>query len=201
LATKSPKQRGIDQKFVHLVSSTIRLKALVVLVERTASPKQISVELREPLATVSHHVRELLNMGLIELVGEEPRRGAVEHYYRAIIRPIFSSEEWDQLSPSERQQVSMWVLGLSLVDAATSLDEGLFDARTDRHLSRVPLYVDEEGWRELVEIQSKALEASLDVQAASAERAANGESEGEGVHVSASMMCFEMPVPPNRRSS
>lgn len=198
MAAESSRQKGIDKKFVHLVSSRTRIEVLVVLVERTASPKEISRELRQPIGKVSHHVRELLKMELIELVDEKQRRGAVEHYYRGLVRPIFSSEEWDELNPVERQQISMWVFGLVLSDAAASLNTGLFDARTDRHLSRIPLLVDEAGWREIVEIQANALEALFEVQAASAARFANKENDGEQTHALASMMCFEIPIPKRR---
>lgn len=193
MTTKTKSDKGIDQQLVHLVSHPVRVKALVVLVERTASPKEISIELREKLSTVSHHIRELLKMDLIELVKEERRRGAVEHYYRAVMRPIWSDEEWSELSLEERQRFSAWTMQLILADAAEALDAGTFNARGDTHTSRTPLYVDEQGWRELGQIQNEALEAILQVQAASAERMVN--ENGEGIRASASMLCIEMPDP------
>ena len=47
------------------------------------SPKQLADSLREPLGNVSYHMRELADAGLLEFVRTEPRRGAVEHFYRA----------------------------------------------------------------------------------------------------------------------
>ena len=142
-------------------------------------------------------MRELEEVGLIELVDEKKRRGAVEHFYRAIARPLLSAEEWEQLSLDDRQGFSAWIIQLLLVDASQALAAGTFDARGDRHLSRTPLLVDEEGWRELVEIQANALRAMLEVQAASAagSNAADGE---EGIPTVAAMTLFEMP--PKRRS-
>lgn len=46
------------------------------------SPNDLSKKLGEPLTNVSYHVRMLLDKGLILLVETEPRRGALEHYYR-----------------------------------------------------------------------------------------------------------------------
>jgi DNA-binding transcriptional ArsR family regulator len=46
------------------------------------SPNEMSKALGEPLTNVSYHVRMLLDRGLVELVETEPRRGALEHYYR-----------------------------------------------------------------------------------------------------------------------
>jgi DNA-binding transcriptional ArsR family regulator len=193
VAAKTKQNKGVDDQLVHLVSHPVRVKALVVLVERTASPKEIAFELREKLSTVSHHIRELLKMELIELVKEERRRGAVEHFYRAVMRPIWSDEEWGELSLEERQRFSAWTMQLILTDAAEALSAGTFNARGDTHTSRTPLYVDEQGWKELGEIQNEALDAILQVQAASAERMVNGSEDG--IHASASMLCIEMPTP------
>lgn len=192
---------GIDQKFVHVMSHPVRVRALVMLIERTASPKEIAAEVDQHVAMVSHHIRELLKMGLIELVDEKQRRGAVEHFYRAVICPVLTDEESAKVSAGERQQISILILRLIFGDAAGALDAGTFDVRSDRHISRVPLSVDEDGWRELVKIQNDALDASLKVQAASAERLANSDGEKEMVHVSASMICVETPTPPDGHSS
>jgi DNA-binding transcriptional ArsR family regulator len=49
---------------------------------RVMSPNELSKELGEALGNVSHHVKSLFELGLLEAAGTEPRRGAVEHYYR-----------------------------------------------------------------------------------------------------------------------
>jgi predicted ArsR family transcriptional regulator len=51
---------------------------------RTLSPKDLSHELRAPLSTVNYHVTELRRSGLVEIVGEEQVRGAIEHFYRSV---------------------------------------------------------------------------------------------------------------------
>ena len=58
------------------------LEALSIDGGRTLSPKELSLELREPLATVNYHVGRLAACGLLELVGQRPVRGATEHFYR-----------------------------------------------------------------------------------------------------------------------
>jgi DNA-binding transcriptional ArsR family regulator len=63
------------------LSHPLRLKILTRASERV-SPKQLADELREPIGNVSYHVRTLAEAGLLELVATEPRRGAVEHFYR-----------------------------------------------------------------------------------------------------------------------
>jgi predicted ArsR family transcriptional regulator len=51
---------------------------------RTLSPKELSQELQAPLSTVNYHVTELRKDGLIEIVGEQQVRGAIEHFYRTV---------------------------------------------------------------------------------------------------------------------
>lgn len=56
------------------------------LKRREASPREIAVATGEPLGNVSYHVRVLHDSGVLELVRTEPRRGAVEHFYRLVKR-------------------------------------------------------------------------------------------------------------------
>jgi predicted ArsR family transcriptional regulator len=51
---------------------------------RTLSPKDLSHELQAPLSTVNYHMTELRRSGLVEIVGEEQVRGAIEHFYRSV---------------------------------------------------------------------------------------------------------------------
>ena len=59
---------------------------------------------------MSYHVRALLELGTIELVDTAQRRGAIEHYYRAIVRPFFSDRDWKRLPRSGRQAISDSIL-------------------------------------------------------------------------------------------
>lgn len=47
------------------------------------SPSEIAAFLELPLGRISYHIRKLVDHGLLVLVRVEPRRGALEHYYRA----------------------------------------------------------------------------------------------------------------------
>jgi DNA-binding transcriptional ArsR family regulator len=197
VTSKSRQRRAAEGTLVQAVSHPLRVQALSILIERAASPKEIAAELGMPVGNVSYHVAELEEIELIELVEEKQRRGAVEHFYRAVRRPLVSDRDWEKLSLKKREKLSALVIQLILADAIQAVEEGTIDARCDRHLTRVPLTVDEAGWGELVEIQKEALRAILAVQSASAQRLAAAGSAGEGIPASASMLCFEMP--PNRR--
>lgn len=192
-AADTRQEQKLNELLGRLISSEITVKVLVVLVERAASPKEIASRLGLKVPTVSHHVRKLLRMELIELVEEREVRGAIQHVYRAVVRPIVSTEEWEKLSVAQRQRVSLWIVQMILLDAAKSFDAGTFDSHSNRHLSRTPLVVDEQGLDEVAEIQNKALDDIIQVEAASAERMVH--SDETGVNLISAMMCFELPEP------
>jgi DNA-binding transcriptional ArsR family regulator len=79
---KLPPEHVIAQALAH----PLRARALAILVERTASPKELARELSVPLTHISYHVRTLAELGVIRLERTTPRRGAVEHHYRATVR-------------------------------------------------------------------------------------------------------------------
>jgi DNA-binding transcriptional ArsR family regulator len=161
----------IDQRIVKALGHPLRVQILAILDERVASPNEISKETGESLGTVSYHVRLLAKLDCLELVETVPRRGALEHYYRATVRPWFEKEDWQNLPASLRGGVSSEVLSLIVKDAASSIESGAFESREDIHLSRTPLLLDEEAWEELAARLDELLERALELKAESAGRA------------------------------
>ena len=80
--------RGVNQDLVKSLAHELRAEILAILNERMASPNELAKELDEGLSQVSYHVKVLKDYGVIRLVKTEPRRGAVEHYYRATSRAL-----------------------------------------------------------------------------------------------------------------
>ena len=59
-----------------------RLRLLRALLDEPASPVRLAKQLDDiPLGSVSYHVRQLAEAGLVELTETVPRRGAIEHIY------------------------------------------------------------------------------------------------------------------------
>jgi DNA-binding transcriptional ArsR family regulator len=189
----SVKQAGtLNSTLGAIVAHPLRTRCLTVLSDRTASPNELAQELGEDVGNVSYHVKQLLKMEAIELVRERPVRGAIEHFYRAIRRPVLSYEENLNLSVEERMRFSRLVLQFSVADAATAIDSGSLGQRADHHLTRLPVQVDEEGWRELSDLHAEMLQRAMDVEAASAERM-SGDPESAGIPARVISMFFEMP--------
>ena len=89
---------SMETTLAAIVAHPTRARAFSILAERTASPVEIAQEIGKDVGHVGYHVRKLQQLNLIELVDERPVRGAVEHFYRAIARPIFDEEEFAALS-------------------------------------------------------------------------------------------------------
>lgn len=167
----------IDQRLVKALGHPIRVQILVILNDRVASPNEMAKELEQSLGTVSYHVRLLAQLKCVELVETVPRRGAVEHYYRAIIRPWFEKEDWKNLPQSLRGGVSSEVLSLIVKDAGASIETGAFDSREDIHLSRAPLMLDQEAWDELAGRLDELLDRALELNAEAAGRAVHADDD------------------------
>lgn len=69
-------------RVMHALSKELRLEAFIILCDRVASPKEIADDLGAGLSNVSYHVNVLRSSGMIVLDHTEPRRGAVEHFYK-----------------------------------------------------------------------------------------------------------------------
>jgi DNA-binding transcriptional ArsR family regulator len=174
---------AVDSRLAKALAHPLRVQLLAALNEGVASPNELAKKLDEPLTNVSYHVRMLHDLGCIELVETEPRRGALEHYYRAIVRPFFADRDWKRLPKNARGSISDAVLQLVWDDAAAAIKGGLFDEREDRHLSRSVLCVDDKGWEELNELLVETLDSAMQIQADSASRASKGGGETFAVNV------------------
>jgi DNA-binding transcriptional ArsR family regulator len=180
-----------------IVAHPTRARAFTILTERTASPVEIAQEIGKDVGHVGYHVRKLQQLNVIELVDERPVRGAVEHFYRAIERPVVREEAFAEQSLEDREVFTRHILQYHVADVARAMDEHTFDARPNRALIRVPMTVDEDGFRELADLHVEMYERTLDIQARSDERRTG--SEDSGIPIVSTTMFFETPEPRRRR--
>jgi Bacterial regulatory protein, arsR family. len=181
----------IDQRVAKALSNPLRVRILAVLNERVASPAQLAEEFGEGLSQLSYHVKVLKEFECIELVRTRPRRGAVEHFYRATARAHLGNPEWRQVPESVRGGVSAVVLQTFMDKAVEALEAGTLDARDDSYLTWTPLVVDEAGWEEIASLMAEALERVFVIQERSARRLA--EAPEEGVSTTVALASFESP--------
>ncbi|MGA8747093.1 MAG: winged helix-turn-helix domain-containing protein [Solirubrobacterales bacterium] len=182
----------IDQRLVKALGHPIRADVLSILNERVASPSELAKALGEGLSQVSYHVNVLIECDCLELVKTEPRRGAIEHYYRATSRAFLNAEEFALLPESIRPGMSATLLRAVIDDAASALSTHALDSREDRHLSWTPMIIDETGWNDLTAMLSESLDRTLEIQAESAERLTEAKGE-DGFSVSVTLLGFPTP--------
>jgi len=130
---------------VKALAHPLRVRILGVLEARIASPRELAEELGAPLGNVSYHVRQLAAVGLVKLVKETPRRGAVEHYYKLEARPSLTDEAWSGTPPVVKEALVAAVLGQISQQVNEGAKQGGFD-RADANASRLPLLLDEKGF-------------------------------------------------------
>jgi DNA-binding transcriptional ArsR family regulator len=161
-------QRGaVDAAMAKVLSHPLRQDILSMLNDQVASPRGISEVLGEPLANVAYHVRTLLKGKLIELVRTEQRRGAVEHYYRALQRPVFSDSDLANMPITVRRAAFDRAIRRSLEDIHRAGEAGGFDHH-ETHVSRTTLALDEDGWSKVSALLVETYERVLEIQAESA---------------------------------
>jgi DNA-binding transcriptional ArsR family regulator len=179
--------RAVEQRLTHAVNHPVRLDALVILSERSASPNEIAGELDVPLGTVSFHVKELADMKAIELVKTEPRRGAIEHYYRAKMLPEVSDEEWRAMPRGAKRECVSVILMPIISESLASLGHGKMDTDEDLYVFWKLMRLSSEGRSELHELHAEFQDR---VEALMAEDEARADGNDEPVRFVA-MLGFE----------
>jgi DNA-binding transcriptional ArsR family regulator len=160
-----------DPRLVKGLAHPLRVHILRILQSRIASPSEIAEEIDAPLGNVSYHVRFLARVGLIELASTKPRRGAVEHYYRAVGRVRITDEAWAQVPQVVKNSLISSTLDEvgRYIGAAAAV--GGFD-RHDANVSRRGIVVDEQGFSELAAAAKQLLDRAHEIEGDSAKRLA-----------------------------
>lgn len=141
----------LDEALIKALAHPLRWRIIEALVERgEASPVELARLLDQPLATVSHHMRVLRDLRSIELTRTEQRRGAIEHYYRALMPAFVDDEQWELIPKMLRRGISGQLFRRILSEAATAGTAGAFDA-PGSHLDRMIIELDDKAWHDVSE--------------------------------------------------
>lgn len=182
---------GITQQLAKALAHPLRVRILSSLHKGISSPNQLAQELGEPLGNVSYHVKTLLEYDCVELVKTEPRRGAVEHFYRATDRAFLSDSDWAKIPASARKGISGSILESIGQSATEAMAEGTLDARSDSHLSDTPLQLDKQAWKELNKVLSETVDKATSIQKEARKRM--GKDKANAIETKLAIMHFEVP--------
>lgn len=158
-----------DPRLVKALAHPLRVRILAILENRTASPSEIAEELGLRLTNVSYHVRILAEYKLIKLVRRTPRRGAVEHHYKALGRMQISDSAWGDAPDVVKEAFVGAILAQASAYVNKAAAEGGFDA-PEAHISRQPVILDAQGWRELSRDTLALMERARQIEKESALR-------------------------------
>lgn len=183
----------ISPQLAAAMSHPTRVHAMCVLLERTASPRQVAEEIGERLNNVTYHLNQLRKLDCIELVRTERVRGGrvLEHFYRATQRLYFDEEAWQALD--EKEQLDLVSVSLRIIsqDITTAMAAGTFFGEDMANLCRTPMVVDHDGWREISELLERTTKELFDIEARVADRTAGGEPAD--IHARVQMLQFRAP--------
>lgn len=105
-----------DADVLKALNHPVRRRAMNIFDEEVASPKEVAARLGLSIPSVSYHVGILRDLGLIKVVRETPRRGAVEHYYKAVARTLSVRQVVDWVLASDRSRPRSWSARLIELD-------------------------------------------------------------------------------------
>jgi len=208
--SKADKRSPDDQTVCDALRHPIRVRILEALCEGDLSPTQFlrrgllppgfdfEGDDKNAISHVSYHFKVLLKAGCVILVEKIPKRGANEHIYRSRELALHTDVDFETMSFEERRQISRSTLQMLVARADGAIYQGTFDKRTDRHLSWVPLELDEQGWQELRDLQAETLERAQGIKAAAIARKHERSEEDDTPTFPATFgaLAFESPAVP-----
>jgi hypothetical protein len=146
--------------------------------KRRASPFRLAEEMGEEPSKVAYHFRELVAFGLLEVVDEHQRRGAIEKVHESTANALAWEEEWKQIPPIFKQHISALTARLGFEALGAAIDSGSFHSRDDAVLAQDTMRVDEQGAQEVLAILTKSLEDLIIARDRAEARLADRDEEG-----------------------
>jgi DNA-binding transcriptional ArsR family regulator len=200
-ADTSDFEKGIDTTLffpMQLAKVLADPEALQILSElnlREMSPKQFFDEFGGgSIANVGRRFQKLAKAGWLKLVREErggKRRGATEHFYRAIGPAIIDQEDWSEMPASLRSTLTWKHFEQFRGKVKEAISAGTLGARTDQHLTWSVLLLDQLGWEEVTAILHRQFESLfLEERSAESRMAKSGEKP---IQVTVGLAAFESP--------
>jgi hypothetical protein len=96
---------------IRLLSDPLKLQLLQAFAESAKTTKQVAKELGEGVTKLYRHVDALHNVGLLEILSEQKKRGTVERTFRAVAErfeadhALFADQPGDEGSKAVREML------------------------------------------------------------------------------------------------
>jgi DNA-binding transcriptional ArsR family regulator len=198
----SSRGKSIEEVVAYALGHRTRVYVLTILNEGIYSPDEIARIIGEPTNNVSHHVRELLEAGSIEVAKTKQVRNTTQHYYRAVEMPYYSDEEMAAMTPGQRQVTYGLIMQCMLAEAMAALWGGKMHADPRTWLAWRWFNVDQRGRQDIADEQERFWARMQEIEAESTNRRSISEEDAESIIVAS--MGFQRerksPTPPANRS-
>lgn len=122
--TNASRKRSVEEAPSYGVGHRIRIEILGILNEGTRSASDLAKLIHQPLTTIGHHLKELVDSGCIELARTEKVRNTDQHFYRAVKLPFVSDEEAEDLPPEVKQEYAAVILQAIMAEGLGALWAG-----------------------------------------------------------------------------
>jgi len=169
-------------RIAKVFSDPLNLRIITELNLATMSATQLQTKIGgASVYSFDRRCRMLVEMGWIVKVETKTggsRRGAREIFYRAIGPVYLDTEMWSDIDEDTKKGAS----GTTLKQFRDKVDEAIqaetFDRRPDRHLTWMPLLVDEIGWRQVISLLEVFFRSLFPAQEAAKGRLADSGEDG-----------------------
>ncbi len=176
-------------------ADALNLKIVTELNMREMSPTQFLDEFGgASISGIDRRFKLLTELGWLKKVREKTggrRRGATEHFYRAIGPAIFDSGSWSQVPDAIRATFSWRIFEQLAEQVREAMTAGTFDARPDRHHTWSLLLLDQLGWEQVIAAVDALFGSLFEEQADAKLRIAK--SGEEPILATVALAAFESP--------
>ncbi len=174
--TRRPGQRGkkIEERIAYALGHRVRIAILRrLLSEGPQTADDIAEVIGESRQNVHHHLKELLDGGLIEISKVEKRRNADLHYYCALAQGDFDRDALEAMTPEQRQEIAGLIVQHSSAELMAALATGKLSDDPRVCLMWNWLHLDTKGrealfeeqeqfWARVEEIEAEAINRSAE---------------------------------------
>ena len=190
---KRGQKRSVEEALSYGVGHRIRIEVLGILNEGTRSASELAKLTHQPLTTIGHHIKELVNSGCIELARIEKVRNVDQHFYRAVQLPFVTDEEAEALPPEVKQEYAAVILQAIMAEGLGSLWAGKMNNDPTVRMMWRWFNLDAKGRQELADEKRESWERVVGIEAESTNRRA--ESGEDATTMIVAMMSFERSRP------
>jgi AcrR family transcriptional regulator len=155
---------------------------------RARSATEVAREAGMPKARAEALISGLLGTGVIETIDAPSEDGETSYLARW---PLIPTGEWAELDRGEREVMSAEVRRIIQIDVEEAFAAGTFDSRPERHLVRMPVWLDEQGWQEMNGQLELTTRRCLEIEERARERLKAEGTTAEGFPARILLVSFE----------